>query len=442
MAADATYTTKIQMLDGGDSMVVVPGGVIDLDGGQLRVAGVDVTTPLGALATVGYVVKNPDIAPGVKTKITYDAKGLITGGADATLTDIGAPTADFSMSSHKLTNMTPGTSANDAATVSQINSGNIPQDPIITPNMVNDQLSAQPGTTVIGEAYLVGAGATGAVWAGNEGHVLVAQDLTGTAWVDALYGAAIGVGDRLGLAFEHGTVAGGFAGKDDNIAVVTNATPGSYAYTFTAPAGGMVTAVSGLFDHNHQYTYDGTNVRWAETGTGNVGVAVETHAAASKATPVDADEFPAADSAASWGVKKVTWANIKATLKTYFDTLYGRLATANAWLQLQSPGTNVLTSSGGSLAVVLTGGNFCTHTLTEDTTLALPSPLPSAGTVFTVEFTQHASVAKVLSFNVAYKPVTGVAGVIPVTGGAKATMTCTVRSDGNVGYGFATYGVA
>jgi hypothetical protein len=46
------------------------------------------------------------------------------------------------------------------------------------------------------------------------------------------------------------------------------------------------------------------------------------HAAAAKVTPVDADTMPLIDSAASNVLKKVTWANIKATLKTYFDTLY------------------------------------------------------------------------------------------------------------------------
>lgn len=46
------------------------------------------------------------------------------------------------------------------------------------------------------------------------------------------------------------------------------------------------------------------------------------HAASSKATPVDADELGLVDSAASNVLKKLTWANLKATLKTYFDTLY------------------------------------------------------------------------------------------------------------------------
>lgn len=59
-------------------------------------------------------------------------------------------------------------------------------------------------------------------------------------------------------------------------------------------------------------------------GTANVTViAPGTHAATGKTTPVDADEVPLVDSAASNILKKLTWANVKATLKTYFDTLYG-----------------------------------------------------------------------------------------------------------------------
>ena len=42
-------------------------------------------------------------------------------------------------------------------------------------------------------------------------------------------------------------------------------------------------------------------------------------AATSKATPVDADLLPLVDSAASNTLKKLTWANIKATIKTYLE---------------------------------------------------------------------------------------------------------------------------
>lgn len=43
-----------------------------------------------------------------------------------------------------------------------------------------------------------------------------------------------------------------------------------------------------------------------------------------KTTPVDADEFVLSDSAASNAAKKVTGTNLKAYLKTYFDTIYTR----------------------------------------------------------------------------------------------------------------------
>lgn len=51
---------------------------------------------------------------------------------------------------------------------------------------------------------------------------------------------------------------------------------------------------------------------------------------ASKATPVDADNAVLLDSAASGIAKKLSWANIKATLKAYFDTVYAPIAGAGA----------------------------------------------------------------------------------------------------------------
>ena len=47
--------------------------------------------------------------------------------------------------------------------------------------------------------------------------------------------------------------------------------------------------------------------------------------ATTKTTPVDADTVALSDSAASGALKKLSWANIKATLKAYLDTIYAAI---------------------------------------------------------------------------------------------------------------------
>ena len=54
------------------------------------IAGTDYQTPLTAGSS--YLVPNSNITAATKTKITYDAKGLVTGGADATTADISPST--------------------------------------------------------------------------------------------------------------------------------------------------------------------------------------------------------------------------------------------------------------------------------------------------------------------------------------------------------------
>jgi hypothetical protein len=66
------------------------------------------------------------------------------------------------------------------------------------------------------------------------------------------------------------------------------------------------------------------NGAWGAVGSD---VATQTHAATSKATPVDADEIPIMDSASTFSLKKLTWANLKATIKTYFDGIYANLVS-------------------------------------------------------------------------------------------------------------------
>lgn len=54
----------------------------------------------------------------------------------------------------------------------------------------------------------------------------------------------------------------------------------------------------------------------------DIDIAPIIHAATLDTTPLDADEVPTLDSSASFALIRTTWTNIKAFLKTYFDTLY------------------------------------------------------------------------------------------------------------------------
>lgn len=86
--------------------------------------------------------------------------------------------------------------------------------------------------------------------------------------------------------------------------------------------------------------------------------ATVTHAAPSKTTPVDADELSIVDSAAGNVIKKLTWANLKATLKTYFDTLYQALdADLTSWAGVTRASgfdTFTATPSSANLRTLLT----------------------------------------------------------------------------------------
>ena len=77
-----------------------------------------------------------------------------------------------------------------------------------------------------------------------------------------------------------------------------------------------------------------------------------------KTTPVDADLVVLADSAASSEAKKLTWANVKATLKTYFDTLYAAASHNHNTLYLGLTATAANSSSLGGRIPSAPGNRF------------------------------------------------------------------------------------
>lgn len=93
--------------------------------------------------------------------------------------------------------------------------------------------------------------------------------------------------------------------------------------------------------------YDAVAGYWKNVAIAGIGsTAAETHAAASKAIPVDADELPLADSASSFTLKKLTWANLKATLATWIG---GNLIAGSF--------TSLVSSTTGKVATTLGVGN-------------------------------------------------------------------------------------
>lgn len=89
----------------------------------------------------------------------------------------------------------------------------------------------------------------------------------------------------------------------------------------------------------------------------NITAAADVHATSSKGTLVDADEFPALDSAGAFALVKATWANIKATL----------IATAMTWTGVQkftSSVLKILGSSTGSTALASANAGATDYTIT------------------------------------------------------------------------------
>jgi hypothetical protein len=83
-------------------------------------------------------------------------------------------------------------------------------------------------------------------------------------------------------------------------------------------------------------------------------IATTIHSATAKATPVDADEVGLVDSAASFGLKRLTWADLKANVRSYL------VATATVWTaqqQFKVSGVNALNTYVGSIGAPMTIAN-------------------------------------------------------------------------------------
>lgn len=114
--------------------------------------------------------------------------------------------------------------------------------------------------------------------------------------------------------------------------------------------------------HTHSNTTALNNVSGTNTGdetTQRIGNLI--NSATVKTTPVDADMVGLMDSAASNVLKKLSWANIKASLKTYFDTLYSKLA----FYRVKVGSTYITSTTSSDTLEFVAGSNV---TITPDST--------------------------------------------------------------------------
>lgn len=133
-----------------------------------------------------------------------------------------------------------------------------------------------------------------------------ARDLA-QAYRDAASTSATNAATQAGLATSNGAAQVALATTQANNAASSATTAATQAGIATTQANNAASSA----------------VEAANVAAGNI--AASTHAATSKATPVDADELALVDSAASFTLKKLNWANLKATAESYFDAIYAPL---------------------------------------------------------------------------------------------------------------------
>lgn len=198
------------------------------------------------------------------------------------------------------------------------------------------------------------------------------------------------------IAFQQGSASGGSSGGD-----------------VVGPAGAIANDIA---------VFDGATGKLIKDGGTTIAnlTSSQIHAAPNKVTPEDLDEFGIWESMAA-SLWKVTWANIKATLKTYFDTLYG------SW-----PYSKVLTVDPTN-----PNADYTTVTLALAGAAAGDTILIGAGT-----YTEHLTVTKAVTLRGLGVDKTTITSTDGLTVGTRAICSfenLTINNTGNAGGGGGAY---
>lgn len=258
--------------------------------------------------------------------------------------------------------------------------------------------------------------------AGNLYKVSVAGKIGGAS------GPNVEIGDTA-YCITDATASGTHAGVGANWAIVQVNTAG----VVTGPASSVNNNVV-LFDGTTGGLIKDSGLTLAGTNTGDettttAGALI--NGATNKATPVDADYLGLMDSAASNVLKKLSWANLKTTVRTYL------LATVNVFTKNQSVTTVALTD-GANIAVDASLSNNFKVTLGGNRTLDNPTNL-TEGMVLNFAIDQDGTGGRTLSLGSMYKFPNGVVPTWVTTASAKNFFSgyydgTIIRCGGGAGY--------
>lgn len=171
------------------------------------------------------------------------------------------------------------------------------------------------------------------------------------------------------------------------------------------------TTVTGAQLNSLKTKVDGIEASADVTDAANVGSSI--HGASAKTTPVDADTVALIDSEASNVLKKLSWSNIKAAIKSYYDSVTATLSNKD-----------------------LTSGTNTFPTFNQNTT-GSAATLTTSRTVRT-----NLASTSTASFNGSANITPGVTGTLPVGNGGTGATTLTglVKGNGTSAFTVATAG--
>lgn len=166
------------------------------------------------------------------------------------------------------------------------------------------------------------------------------------------------------------------------VAGVTAAHVGAVALTGDQPVAGVKTFSSSPIVPAPTTDLQAATKKYVDdSAIGAAGVATILHAAVAKTTPVDADEFGLVDSAAAFGLKRLTWANLLAAVNAGIKAFFNASGTAPVYA-VRAHGT----LNGTGVPAMSTNGNFSATVADRGTgryTLNFATALPDANYTLT-----------------------------------------------------------